>query len=335
MYSLPFRSRERCCWSDPAWSAWQSNVSSSSIPAIAILTFRRTANNAGGRLSLPPRLRHLRRRKTKPRAAILFSGPDDFVRIIVQGGFLMFSQVFVNCVSLLALAALSFIPVTNREKVPALVQSSVSTAFVPTTMLPAAGFDAPRGGSRSQAALRAKVAKNYGELPLSFQPNRGQTNSKARFLSQNAQYTLFLTDDEAIFSFADQLASTPGKVGLRPISRELRGTVPLRPGTVLRMKLRRANPAAKVSGEGKLSSKSNYFIGNDPKKWMQGVTNYAKVKYQDVYSGIDLVFYGNQRHLEYDFVVAPGADSQSIRMQFEGVSQLRVTSDGDLVATTS
>jgi len=246
----------------------------------------------------------------------------------------MFSQVFVNCVSLLALAALSFIPVTNRDKVPALVQSSVSTAFVPTTMLPAAGFDAPRGGSRSQAALRAKVAKNYGELPLSFQPNRGQTNSKARFLSQNAQYTLFLTDDEAIFSFADQLASTPGKVGLRPISRELRSTVPLRPGTVLRMKLRRANPAAKVSGEGKLSSKSNYFIGNDPKKWMQGVTNYAKVKYKDVYSGIDLVYYGNQRQLEYDFVVAPGASASQIALGIGGATAVGRDTDGALVLTT-
>ena len=80
----------------------------------------------------------------------------------------------------------------------------------------------------------------------------------------------------------------------------------------LRMKLVGANPQAKVSGLEELPGRSNYFIGNDPKKWRTNVPNYAKVKYADVYPGVNLVYYGNQGKLEYDFVVQPGADPRKI-----------------------
>ncbi|MBI4166047.1 MAG: SBBP repeat-containing protein [Acidobacteria bacterium] len=78
-----------------------------------------------------------------------------------------------------------------------------------------------------------------------------------------------------------------------------------------------ANPSAAVTGLDELPGKSNYFIGNDPKKWRTNVRNYAKVKYQSVYPGIDLVYYGNQGQLEYDFVVAPGANPNAIKFQIE------------------
>jgi hypothetical protein len=83
---------------------------------------------------------------------------------------------------------------------------------------------------------------------------------------------------------------------------------------VLRMELVGANPQAKVSGLEELPGKSNYFIGNDPKKWRTNVPNYAKVKYANVYPGVDLVYYGNQGQLEYDFVVQPGADPRPIQL---------------------
>ena len=83
---------------------------------------------------------------------------------------------------------------------------------------------------------------------------------------------------------------------------------------VLRMRLVGANPHAKVTGLDQLPGKSNYFIGNDPEKWRANVPNYANVKYADVYPGVDLVYYGNQGKLEYDFVVQPGADPRSIRL---------------------
>jgi hypothetical protein len=89
-----------------------------------------------------------------------------------------------------------------------------------------------------------------------------------------------------------------------------------------------------------LPGKSNYFIGSDPKKWRTNVTNYAKVKYANVYPGVDLVYYGNQGRLEYDFVVAPGADPRAITLELEtGQSKIKsqkskIDNNGDLVVTT-
>ena len=96
------------------------------------------------------------------------------------------------------------------------------------------------------------------------------------------------------------------------------------------MKLVGANPAPQLTGSDELPGKSNYFIGNDPAKWRTNVPNYAKVKYADVYPGIDLAYYGNQRQLEYDFVVSPGADPQSIRLAFDGDEKQRIDDHGDL-----
>src|SRR5207249_1140168 len=110
---------------------------------------------------------------------------------------------------------------------------------------------------------------------------------------------------------------------------------------VLRMQVVGANPAAQVSGLEELPGKSNYFIGNDPKKWRTNVPRYAKVKYQNVYPGIDLGYYGNQRQLEYDFVVQPGADPGKIALNIQSQSGVqksssapRVNTRGDLVVTT-
>ena len=102
-------------------------------------------------------------------------------------------------------------------------------------------------------------------------------------------------------------------------------------GDVLRMKLRNANPATKISGTDELAGTSNYFIGNDPTKWRTNVPTYTKVKYEGIYSGIDLVYYGNQRQLEYDFIVAPGADPRRIAFDVRGAKRTRRAANGDLV----
>jgi Bacterial Ig-like domain (group 3)/Beta-propeller repeat/Transmembrane protein 131-like N-terminal len=104
-------------------------------------------------------------------------------------------------------------------------------------------------------------------------------------------------------------------------------------GGALRMKLRNANPAAKVTGEDELAGTSNYFIGKDPAKWRTKVRTYAKVKYEGIYPGIDLVYYGNQRQLEYDFIVAPGANPHRIAFDVHGAKRIRRDARGDLVLT--
>jgi hypothetical protein len=115
--------------------------------------------------------------------------------------------------------------------------------------------------------------------------------------------------------------------------------------SVVRMRLVGTNPQARATGLDALPAKTNYFIGKDPKKWRTKVPNYAKVKYEGVYPGIDLVYYGNQGQLEYDWAVAPGADPNAITFEIAGAdgvrppegerrSPLRIDAHGDLMIST-
>ena len=99
------------------------------------------------------------------------------------------------------------------------------------------------------------------------------------------------------------------------------------------MRLEHANSNPKVSGIDELPGKINYFIGKDPAKWRRNIPTFGRVKYQEVYSGVDLVYYGNQRELEYDFLVAPGADPRQIELGFDGAKRLRLDADGDLIVS--
>src|ERR1019366_3641198 len=100
----------------------------------------------------------------------------------------------------------------------------------------------------------------------------------------------------------------------------------------LRLRLEGGNPAVKMTGAGPLPGAVNYFVGKDPAKWRSNVTTYSTVRYEQVYPGIDLVFYGNQRQLEYDFVLAPGSTSDAIRLSVEGAERTSVDpATGDLV----
>ena len=190
-------------------------------------------------------------------------------------------------------------------------------------------------------AAKPRVVAAYGKLPLSFEANQGQTDKQVKFLSRGRGYTLFLTPTEAVLSLrkgsaeseaqVPRLVNDPGGTGVSPVASGSRFTDP----AVLRMKLLGANPEAPVKGLEELPGKSNYFIGNDPEKWRTNVSHYAKVKYEEVYPGIDLLYYGtDQRQLEYDFVVAPGADPKAIQLAVEGAEEIRVDGDGDLVVET-
>ena len=103
---------------------------------------------------------------------------------------------------------------------------------------------------------------------------------------------------------------------------------------VIRMELAGASHGLRATGTEQLPGTANYFIGNDPKKWRSNLPTFAKVKYTGVYPGVDLVYYGKQRQLEYDFVVAPGSRAAQIRLRFAGTTKLKLklNSDGDLQA---
>jgi hypothetical protein len=90
-------------------------------------------------------------------------------------------------------------------------------------------------------------------------------------------------------------------------------------------------PCSKPEGVEELAAKSNYYFGGDPSQWRIGVPNFARVRYRNVFRGVDLAVYGNGQRIEYDWIVAPGGDPRSIRFSFTGASRMRVDPGGDLI----
>lgn len=173
--------------------------------------------------------------------------------------------------------------------------------------------------------------ESYGSLPLTFESNQGQTSAQVRFLSRGKGYTLFLTSNNAVLAMMLP-AESAGNPGARPAPNALNAR-DTRDATraVLRMEMVGANSHPTVTGLEELPGKANYFIGNDPEKWQSNVPLYEKVEYKGIYPGIDLVFYGCQRELEYDFVVSAGADPGAIRLFFEGGGGPVLDKEGNLV----
>jgi pimeloyl-ACP methyl ester carboxylesterase len=185
-------------------------------------------------------------------------------------------------------------------------------------------------GKEQQAHLR----EAYGKLPLSFEANKGQTDSRVKFLSRGSGYSLFLTSNEAVLALSwradHSVLNTPR------LSHEPTDTRKAKQGrSMLRMGLVGANPASQVEGQEELPGKSNYFIGNDPAKWRTNVAHFARVQYKDIYPGVNLFYYGSQHDLEYDFMVAPGASPGQIKMRYSGAKQILIDKrNGDLVLKT-
>jgi hypothetical protein len=191
----------------------------------------------------------------------------------------------------------------------------------------------PPTASQPDPKVQAKILDSYGKLPLSFEANKGQTDPRVKFLSRTSGYTLFLTSDEAVLKLRGSEANT-SSAKITGGAHTSSGMDLPKAGGVLRIKLRNSNSAAKVTGLDELAGTNNYFIGDDPAKWRTNVPSYAKVKYEGIYSGIDLVYYGNQRQLEYDFIVAPSANPRRIQFEVSGTKEIRRDAHGDLVLQT-
>ncbi|MEW6211467.1 MAG: SBBP repeat-containing protein [Acidobacteriota bacterium] len=151
----------------------------------------------------------------------------------------------------------------------------------------------------------ARRIATLADLPLSFETNGGQADRRARFIARASGCNIALTDYGASLALS---------------------------GERVNMKLIGAG-AAQLLGEGEMSATASYFLGNDPAKWRADVPLYSKVRYEEIYRGIDLIYYGHGQELEYDFIVAPGADFRAIRFRFEGAEKVRL-SDGELVIET-
>ena len=178
------------------------------------------------------------------------------------------------------------------------------------------------------------VRVSSSTLPLTFEKNVGQTDSRVDFVSRGAGYNLFLTPDEAVLA----LWQDPGGLDCALKSRSSLcapgGANAPRKGAFLWLKMLGASASTQVEGLEELQGKTNYFIGNDPKKWRTNVPNFAKVSYRNIYPGVDLTYYGNQRQIESDFVLAPGADPRQIQFEVQGASGVHLDDQGNLIMGT-
>jgi len=155
--------------------------------------------------------------------------------------------------------------------------------------------------------------------PLYFEPNQGQADSQVRFLARGQQQTLFLTAGEAVL----QLSRLAEKNFTEATT------------AALRFRFAGARADAPMHAQDALPGKSNYFIGRDAANWRAGVPHFGRVQYEQIYPGIDLAFYTNQDRLEYDLLVAPGADPARIALQISGAERITPSPNGDLILQTA
>ena len=172
-------------------------------------------------------------------------------------------------------------------------------------------FSNPFQSPEPSPASRTQLLAAFSQLPMIFEPNVGQTHPGVKFLAHGAGYSLFLTPEGATMALRSNAPN-----GSR--------------SELLTMKPAGANLTSAIAGSDPLPGKTNYFLGDDPSRWHRNIPQFARVHYQSVYPGIDLVFYGNQGHLEYDFQVAPGANPALAELEFDGAKRLELA-EGTLI----
>ncbi|MBD3383839.1 hypothetical protein GF407_02830, partial [candidate division KSB1 bacterium] len=151
--------------------------------------------------------------------------------------------------------------------------------------------------------------------PLYFEKNLGQTDRMSDFYYRDRGYNFFLTSTGSLIDFHNKAKAGPQKA--------------------VQMQLIESNRDAGAEGKGRVPSRSNYFIGNNPDQWISNVPHYTAVEYKNVYSNIDLVYYFHHGQIEFDFVVKPGANPDDIGLLFSGIEQCETDRAGNLVLTAN
>jgi len=213
----------------------------------------------------------------------------------------------------LALLAAAWIVLGTASRIPPLGALSANSP----ANLTAPSFG-PRPDATADASTLARSRSIFSGLPIMFEPNRGQANldpndPRARYVARGADYSLFFGAEGATVSFRAQPADGSSSAF-----------------ESFQMKLAGANPRTRLTPANPLPGKTNYLLGSDPSRWQVGIPQFARVRYENLYPGIDLAFYGNQGRLEYDFQLAPGANPEQAELEFSTARQLEIR-DGDLL----
>jgi uncharacterized repeat protein (TIGR01451 family) len=188
----------------------------------------------------------------------------------------------------------------------------------------------PTSDSQPERRDSAQLREFAARLPLSFEQNVGQLDSLAKFSAHGAGYNLFLTSTGAVLELRHNSSKTFPKTRKEQSHAQRRAS-----SSVLAMNLLGANAQAIAKGVDELPGRINYFIGNDRSKWRTDVSTFRAVRYDGIYPGISLTYYGNQKELEYDFIVAPNADPQNIQLAFASTARCRISTKGDLLLRTT
>ncbi|HLM02774.1 MAG TPA: SBBP repeat-containing protein, partial [Pyrinomonadaceae bacterium] len=216
-------------------------------------------------------------------------------------------------------AALLFVLIQFSNNSNVTDSSQIAGQSLTENNLTRATAETTTADAAATTADKQKILDAYGKLPLHFEPNLGQTDERVKFLARGHGYSLFLTGTEAVLSLQ--------KRGKNKAQADKRA--------IVTMRIEGANDEAKSSGLDATESKSNYLVGNDSARWQTDVPNYSKVKYEQIYNGVDLVYYGNNQRLEYDFLVRPDADPNQIKLKFDGVKSAKIDrQSGDLLLET-
>ena len=167
---------------------------------------------------------------------------------------------------------------------------------------------------------QSQATASYGRLPLSFEPNLGQAPGDFDFVARGSGYSLGLSSDRAILSLRQGRPADDAQPDATPAL-----------NTTIGLRLLGAATGLRAQPEQPLAGTMNYFTGNDRSAWHTGIPTFGQARYLGIYPGIDAVYYGNQGQLEYDFVLAPGADPSALRLGYEGIDDLSLDADGNLV----
>jgi hypothetical protein len=213
-----------------------------------------------------------------------------------------------------ALAAAAVLLGALAVAVPALDSSSSTPAGTETGTIapraPAAASPSTARGSASDASER-RAKEAYGQLPLSFVPNRGQTDRRVRYYAQAQGFGFYLTEDKAVIAL--QKRERGARLALRFLG---------------------ANPNARLEATRPGAGRVNYLRGSDPKQWKIGLPTYHEVTYRELWPGVDMVFRGQGGKLKYEFRLAPGADPRDIRLAYRGAEGLSIGAAGALLIDT-
>ena len=210
-----------------------------------------------------------------------------------------------------------------------------------------AGASHLRGHAAAEAGhpapQRANVRATFANLPLGFEANQGQTDPQVKYIARGSGYTVFLTNSDAVFAMthasgSEKKMGTPNKAAGAPLlagaARRGKSAEKLTAAAIY-MKPVGANPHPQIASGRELPGVINYYIGPDRSQWREGVKQYATVDYRNVYPGVDMMFHGQQRQLEFDFVVAPNANPAPIALGFTGAKNLALDPTGNLVLASS